>query len=84
MNAHSGITAALDADTRAMLDRVAAERGMSPEAYAAEAIRRAAESDTDFRAFVQAGIDSADRGELTPHGEVFASLRQRRQSRGIA
>jgi len=84
MNAHSGITAALDADTHALVERIAADRGMTTADYAAEAIRRVAESDADFRNFVQAGIDSADRGELTPQDVVFARLRERRQQRRLA
>jgi predicted transcriptional regulator len=74
VNAHSGITAALDAETLALAERVAAQRGMSLTEYAAEAIQRVAESDADFDAFIQAGIDSADRGELIPHAEVMAEL----------
>ena len=47
---------------------------MSSEEYAAEALRRVVESDQDFRAFIQEGIDAADRGELIPHEEVMAEL----------
>ena len=74
MNAPSRLTAPLDADTRAMVDRIAARMGMSSADYAAEAIRRVAESDADFDAFVQAGIDAADRGDLIPHAQVMAEL----------
>ena len=74
MNAHSAITTALDADTRALVERVAAGRGITTAEYAAEAIRRAAESDADFQAFVQVGIDAADRGDMVPHEEVMAEL----------
>jgi predicted transcriptional regulator len=68
------LTAQLDTATRAMVDRLAAQRGVTPEAFAAEAIQRVAESDADFLAFVQVGIDAADRGELIPHEEVMAEL----------
>lgn len=74
MNAHLAITAPLDADTRAMVDRVAARKGMSSAEYAAEAIRRVAESDSDFDAFLQVGIDAADRGDIIPHEDVMAEL----------
>ncbi|MFN3434518.1 MAG: hypothetical protein ACK4ZY_08965 [Sphingomonas sp.] len=68
------IHAEVDAETMAILDRVARRRGMSSEAFAAEAIRRAAESDDDFDAFIQVGIDAADRGDVVSHEEVVAEL----------
>ena len=68
------ITAALDPELRAGLDQMATERGLTSAEYAAEAIRHAVESDGDFLAFVQEGIDAADRGELIPHEQVMAEL----------
>lgn len=68
------IAAEIDVETRKMLDRIAAERGMTETEYAAEAIRRVVESDDDFRAFLQVGIDAADRGEVVPHDEVMTEL----------
>jgi predicted transcriptional regulator len=68
------ITARLDAETLALVDKVAKAQGRSRSWFAAEAIRRIAESEADFLAFVQEGIDAADRGELTPHDEVMAKL----------
>jgi len=58
----------------AIVDRVARRRGMSSQAFAAEAIRRAAESDDDFDAFIQAGVDALDRGEGIAHDQVMAEL----------
>jgi len=75
------ITARLDAETLALVDRIAASQGRSRSWFAAEAIRRAAETESDFMVFVQAGIDSADRGELTPQDQVFSQLRARRRQR---
>ena len=74
MNEHRAISAALDADTIALVDELAAARGISRDAFAAEAIRRVAESEADFRAFIQAGIDDADRGNVVPHDAVMAEL----------
>ncbi|MGR6328922.1 hypothetical protein ACU5AX_07645 [Sphingomonas sp. XXL09] len=68
------ITTEIDAETMAMVERVASRRGMTGPEFAAEAIRRAAETDDDFDAFIQAGIDSLDRGEGIPHEEVMAEL----------
>lgn len=69
------ITAAVGADTLALVDKVAGLRGQSREEFAAEAIQRVAEHEADFADFIQAGIDSADRGELIPHEEVMSELR---------
>ena len=68
------ITTEVDADTMALVDSVALRRGMSSREFAAQAIRRAAESDADFDSFIQAGIDSLDRGEGVPHEQVMAEL----------
>lgn len=68
------IATEVDVETRVMLDRIAAERGMTSSAYAAEAIRRVVETDDDFRAFIQVGIDAANRGDFVPHEEVMAEL----------
>lgn len=68
------VTADLDEATAALVDRLAQTRGVTPEAFAAEAVRRVAESEADFEAFVQVGIDAADRGEMVPHEVVMAEL----------
>ena len=57
-----------------MVDRLAERRGVTAEVFAAEAIRRVAESDTDFWKFVQEGIDAADRGEFVSHEQVLTEL----------
>jgi predicted transcriptional regulator len=74
MNEHRRITTALDAETIALVEEVARKRGLSSDAYAAEAIRRVVESDADFDAFVQVGLNEAARGEVVPHEEVMAEL----------
>lgn len=68
------VTALVDEETARLVRELAEARGQSPEAFAAEAIRRVVESEADFRAFLQAGIDAADRGDLIPHEEVMAEL----------
>lgn len=68
------VAAQIDAEIRRMLDRIAADRGIGEAEYAAEAIRRVVESDDDFRAFRQVGIDAEDRGDVVPHEEVMAEL----------
>ena len=68
------VTTDVDPETMALVDRVAMRRGISSRDFMAQAIRRAAESDADFDAFIQAGIDSLDRGEGVPHEQVMAEL----------
>jgi len=64
----------VEAETRVIVDRVAQRRGISSQQFAAEAIRRAAESDDDFDAFLQVGIDAIERGDVVPHEQVMAEL----------
>lgn len=68
------ITASVDAETLAIVEQLAQERGITSAEFASEAVRRIAESEADFRAFIQVGIDAADRGDLIPHEEVMAEL----------
>jgi predicted transcriptional regulator len=64
----------LDEETVALLDRVARSQGQTREAYAALAIRRVAEHESDFLDFIQAGIDSADNEPMIPHEKVMEEL----------
>ena len=61
MNAPASITAPLDPLTIAMVEELARARGITGEQFAAEAIREAAEHETDWSAFVNEGVDSAGR-----------------------
>ncbi|MCD2323658.1 CopG family transcriptional regulator [Sphingomonas sp. IC-56] len=74
MNKPAAITAHVDADTLAMVEELAAAQGRSVADFAAEVIQRVAESEADYRAFIQAGIDAADRGEFVSHEDVMAEL----------
>lgn len=68
------IVAEVDETTLALVDRVAGRRGISNREFAAEAVRRAAESDDDFDSFIQAGVDALERGDIVPHQQVVAEL----------
>ncbi|MCK8457988.1 hypothetical protein [Sphingomonas faeni] len=70
MNASVSITTPLDPATFAMVEELARYRGITGEEFAAEAIREAAEHHAGMRAFIQEGIDSADRGELISQEEM--------------
>ncbi len=73
------ITTAVDAVTDDAISRLAAARGISRDEFAADALRRAVRADDELAAFVQVGIDAAERGDLIPHAVVFAELRERRK-----
>lgn len=74
MNKPTRITAEVDPETLAMVEQLARQQGQSTAEFAAEAIRRVAESETDYRAFLQEGIDAIHRGDVIPHAEVMAEL----------
>jgi predicted transcriptional regulator len=74
MDHPASITAHLDQDTVALVERLSAARGISSDAFAVDVIRRAAEQAAEFDAFVQVGIDAADRGDFVPHEEVMREL----------
>ena len=76
MSKTSVITTRLDQQTLDLVDKVAGAQGRSRSWFAARAIREAAEREAEFMAFVQVGVDAADRGDLIPHDEVMAEMRQ--------
>ena len=77
MNALTPITAELDAGTMKLVEELARARGITGAAFAAEAIRRVAEYQADERAFVQVGMDAADRGELVSQEAMEAWFEER-------
>jgi len=68
--ASSVITTRLDPETLALVDRVAKAQGRSRSWFAAQAIKRAAEAEAEYQAFVQEGIDAIERGEFVEHEVV--------------
>lgn len=77
MNAPASITAPLDSATLAMVEELARARGITGEEFAADAIRKVAEHDADWRAFVQEGIDSAERDGWIGQHEMEAWYEER-------
>lgn len=67
MAASSVITARLDPETMALVDKAARARGRSRSWFAAQAIKRAAEAEAEYMAFVQKGIDDIERGAFVEH-----------------
>jgi predicted transcriptional regulator len=74
MSKSAVVTARLDPETLALVDRISAAHGRSRSWFAAEAIRKAAEDEARFLAFVQEGIDAADRGDVVPHAAAVAQI----------
>lgn len=68
------ITARVDEETLALVDLIARSHNRSRGWFAARAIADAARKEAEFLAFVQEGIDAAERGELVPHEEVVAEI----------
>jgi predicted transcriptional regulator len=77
MTALGSITAALDPTVFAMVEELAQARGITGEKFAEDAIRKKAERQIAWRAFVQEGIDSAERGELISQQEMEAWFEER-------
>ena len=74
MSKTSVITARLDTDTLALVDKVAKSQGRSRAWFVAKAVQRAAETEADFIAFVQLGLDDIEAGRTVPHQEVVSML----------
>ena len=72
MTMSKSITAMLDPDTLALVERLALERGVTVAAFASDAIRRVAEGESRYRAFIQAGVEAADRGDLMSQDDIEA------------
>ena len=74
MSKHSVISARVDAETLAMVDRIVAEQGRSRAWFVEQAVRHAAEQEVRFAAFVQEGRDDIVAGRTVEHREVLAIL----------
>ncbi|MFA6116189.1 MAG: ribbon-helix-helix protein, CopG family [Sphingomonas sp.] len=73
------ITTRLDEETLKSLDALAESQERTRAWLVAKAVKRYVEEETEFRAFVQAGVDSADRGALIDQEEMETWFEQRRQ-----
>ena len=62
----------LDRDLQDAVQAAAAWRGLSLEDYTRQVLARASQMDAELEAFVQEGIDSADRGELISQEDMEA------------
>jgi len=68
------ITARLDPETLALVDKVASAQGRSRSWFAAQAIRHVAEQEAKFLAFVEEGRAAIERGEFVENEEVMEMI----------
>ena len=73
------ITARLDEEGLARLDTLAGMLERSRAWIVAKAVQRYVDEELEFRAFIQEGIDSADRGELISQEDMEAWFEARRR-----
>ena len=84
MSKTSVITARLDSETIAELDRLAAACDRSRAYLISKAVNRFVEDERELRDFLKVGIDQADRGDLLSQEEMEAWYEARLASRTMA
>lgn len=72
------ITTRVSAETAELLDKLAARLGRSRAWVVEQAIKRYVEEELEYLAFIQVGIDAADRGELVSQEDMEAWFENRR------
>jgi predicted transcriptional regulator len=70
----SVITARVSVETLALVDAVARRRGRSRSWFVVEAIRRATESQSEFDALIDEGLNAIDDGMIIDNEDVMARL----------
>ena len=71
------ISARIDAETAALLDKVAASRQRSRAWLVADAVKRMAKEEAEYLDFIQVGLDDIAAGRTMPHNEVMDWLNDR-------
>lgn len=71
------ITTRLDAETLAMVDKIAVSQGRSRAWFAAQAIKEVAEREAEFLQFVQKGIDDIERGAFYTQEQMEEWFKER-------
>lgn len=74
MTKQTVISTRVDQETLALIDAAAQAQGRSRAWFVANAVKRVAEVEADFAAFVQVGLDDIAAGRTVPHEEVMAEL----------
>lgn len=73
------ISARIDEATAALLDKVAAAQGRSRAWLVANAVKRMAEEEAAYMAYIQEGIDDIEAGRVHTHEEVMAWVADKRK-----
>lgn len=85
MSGDHSITSEISPEVLATIQRMAAERGISPERFAGDIVREVAEEEAKLLADIERGRAEIARGEGLTHDELIASLRRwKRDSRRAA
>lgn len=74
MSKHAVISARVDAETLATVDRIAAEQGRSRAWFVANAVKLVAEQESRFADFVEAGRADIAAGRTVANEKVLAML----------
>lgn len=72
------ITARIDPETAALLDKVGAAQGRSRSWLVAQAVKKMAEEEAAYLAFIQEGLDDIAAGRTVPHEDVMAWVAEKR------
>lgn len=75
----SVITARLDPETLAGLDKLAEYHERSRAWLVAKAVKQYVKNESEFFAFLQEGEDAVERGEYLTHEELMAEIKGMRQ-----
>jgi predicted transcriptional regulator len=84
MSKTSVITARIDPETLAALDRLGERQDRSRAWLVGQAIKRYVEEEAAFLAFLKEGEDAIDRGEYVTHEELVAELKALRTAKHAA
>lgn len=77
MSKQTVISARVDDETLALIDSAAQSQGRSRAWFVANAVKRVAEAEADYAAFIQVGLDDIAAGRTVPHEQVMAELDER-------
>jgi predicted transcriptional regulator len=80
----SVVTARLDPQTLAELDKLAGYHERSRAWLVAKAVKQYVEEETEFFAFLQEGEDAIDRGDFVTHEELVAEIEAMRRQKDAA
>lgn len=72
------ISARIDAETAALLDKVAAARQRSRAWLVADAVKRMAKEEAEYLDFIKVGLDDIAAGRTITHDEMLAWIEEKR------